>query len=191
MWLIVGLGNPGPQYQDQRHNVGFMIVDALAHRYGQEPFKAKFQGLVAPGSIDSQRVLFLKPQNFMNRSGQSVRAAMDFYKIQTDHVIIFHDDLDLSPVAIKLKRNGGHGGHNGLRDIIAHLGPDFWRVRIGIGHPGDKTRVHAYVLSDFSKTERAETEDLINHIVDHADALLADAAQGTATLTTKLALKRN
>lgn len=192
MWLIVGLGNPGPEYANQRHNVGFMAVDALVHAYASpSPFKPKFQGLVTAGTLGAEKVVFLKPQTFMNRSGQSVRAAADFYKIPSDRIIVFHDDLDLAFGTVRVKCGGGHGGHNGLRDISAHLGPDYWRVRLGIGHPGDKNRVHAYVLHDFSKDERAAITTLVDIMATEATALLADVGAKTATFTNNLALKRN
>lgn len=192
MWLIVGLGNPGPEYANQRHNVGFMAVDALVHDYASpSPFKPKFQGLVTTGTLGAEKVVFLKPQTFMNRSGQSVRAAADFYKIPPDRIIVFHDDLDLAFGTVRVKCGGGHGGHNGLRDISAHLGPDYWRVRMGIGHPGDKNRVHAYVLHDFSKDERTAITTLVDIMATEATALLADVGAKTATFTNNLALKRN
>jgi len=155
MWLIVGLGNPGKQYADNRHNVGFMAVDAIANEFSIGPFKSKFQGELAEGRIGDQRVALLKPQTFMNDSGKSVGAAAKFYKIEPDHIVAFHDELDLAPAKIRVKKGGGNAGHNGLRSMDAHLGtPDYIRVRLGIGHPGDRDRVHGYVLGDFSKADQ-------------------------------------
>jgi len=173
MWLFVGLGNPGVQYAGHRHNVGFMAVEAIAAHYGFSPFRSKFQGLVSEGFIDTVKVVLLKPQNFMNLSGESVRKASDFYKIETDRIVVFHDELDLPPCKIKVKTGGGLSGHNGLKSIKAHLGTDgFIRVRIGIGHPGDKDRVTGHVLSDFAKSERADVAVLTSAMADHAGLLL-------------------
>lgn len=155
MWLLVGLGNPGAKYEGHRHNVGFMAVDAIAQEYGIGPFRAKFQGQLAEGRIGEHKVAVLKPQTYMNESGMSVGPASKFYKISPDRIVVFHDELDLAASKIRVKTGGGNAGHNGLRSIDAHLGtPDYVRVRLGIGHPGDKDRVHGYVLSDFAKAEQ-------------------------------------
>lgn len=151
MKLLVGLGNPGAKYARNRHNVGFMAVEAIADAQGFGPWRSKFQGEIADGTLGSERALLLKPQTFMNLSGDSVQAAAAFYKVSPADIIVLHDELDLAPGKVRLKTGGGHAGHNGLRSITAHLGPDFRRVRIGIGHPGDKRLVSNYVLSDFSK----------------------------------------
>ncbi len=153
MQLWVGLGNPGPQYAMQRHNVGFMAVDAIAevHQFG--PVQKKFLGWSQEGRIGSQKILLLKPATFMNESGRSVAEALRFYKLDTDALTVFHDELDLEPFKIRVKQGGGLAGHNGLRSIDQHLGPDFRRVRIGIGHPGHKDRVTGYVLGNYAKQE--------------------------------------
>ncbi len=166
--IWVGLGNPGAQYAMHRHNVGFMAVDAIAETHGFEPPKKSFHGWAQQGRIGGERILLLKPETFMNESGRAVRAAMDFFKKEIGDVTIFHDELDLAPFKVKVKTGGGTAGHNGLRSIDQHLGPDsstglrgsFRRVRIGIGHPGDKALVHSYVLSDFARSEEPWAEDL-------------------------------
>ncbi|MEE9273190.1 MAG: aminoacyl-tRNA hydrolase [Robiginitomaculum sp.] len=156
MYLIVGLGNPGTKYAGNRHNIGFMAVDSIANRCGFSAPKSKFSGLVREGLIDigGQRVktIILKPATFMNESGRSVAACAQFYKIPLDHIIVFHDELDLEPGKFRMKFGGGIAGHNGLRSIKAHMGANFHRARIGIGHPGHKDRVASYVLSDFAKS---------------------------------------
>jgi PTH1 family peptidyl-tRNA hydrolase len=157
MQIWVGLGNPGERYALNRHNVGFMAVDVIAQMHGFGPVQTKFQGWAQEGQIAGQKVLLLKPATFMNESGRSVGEALRFYKLAPQALTVFHDELDLAPFRIKVKRGGGHAGHNGLRSIEQHCGPDFRRVRIGIGHPGDKDKVTAYVLSNFSK---AEADDL-------------------------------
>lgn len=173
MWLLVGLGNPGDKYKNNRHNVGFMVIDQIADDNGITNFKSKFNGEIAEGTIAGQKLALLKPMTFMNESGISVRKAADFYKITPENIIVFHDELDLQPFKIKVKKGGGTGGHNGLKSIDAHLGDkEYWRVRIGIGHPGDKNRVSGYVLSDYSKEEQKFLPDWIyvlsknvNHLV--------------------------
>ncbi len=153
MQLWVGLGNPGPRYAMQRHNVGFMSCDLLADMYDFGPIQKKFQGWSQEGRIGNQKVLLLKPATFMNESGRSVGEAMRFYKLPIEALTVFHDELDLAPFKVKVKQGGGHAGHNGLRSIDAHLGPDFRRVRLGIGHPGHKDRVHGHVLGNYAKSE--------------------------------------
>jgi PTH1 family peptidyl-tRNA hydrolase len=173
MWLLVGLGNPGAKYAGNRHNVGFMAVDAIAAQFNIGPFKAKYQGQLAEGRIGDQKVALLKPETFMNESGRSVGAAAKFYKIPPDHIVTFHDELDLAPAKIRIKTGGGNAGHNGLRSMDAHLGtPDYVRVRLGIGHPGDKDRVHGYVLSDFSKAEKIWLEPYLSAIGEYVPLLL-------------------
>lgn len=154
MLLFVGLGNPGPKYAKNRHNIGFMAVEAIAHRHNFSQHRSRFQGQVSEGSIEGQKVLILYPTTFMNESGRSVTEAAKFYKIPVEDIYVFHDELDLAPGKLKVKVGGGHAGHNGLRSIIAHLGEKFNRIRMGIGHPGHKDAVHSYVLNDFSKTEQ-------------------------------------
>ena len=174
MILIVGLGNPGAKYEKNRHNAGFMALDQIAEDYSFPAFKTKFQGHFAEGRIDGAKVALLKPQTFMNESGRSVQAAAKFYKIPPAQIIVFFDELDLEPGKIRVKTGGGNAGHNGLKSMQAHSGtPDFVRVRIGIGHPGDKAKVSNYVLSDFSKTERAQLEKLLPALSQHLPLLLA------------------
>jgi PTH1 family peptidyl-tRNA hydrolase len=173
MWLLVGLGNPGAKYKDNRHNVGFMAIDAIANHFSIGPFKAKYQGQLAEGRIGDQKVALLKPETFMNESGRSVGAAAKFYKIAPDHIIAFHDELDLAPAKIRVKTGGGNAGHNGLRSMDAHLGtPNYIRVRLGIGHPGDKDRVHGYVLGDFSKAEQVWLDPYLDEIGRQAELLI-------------------
>lgn len=173
MWLLVGLGNPGDKYAGNRHNVGFMAIDSIADEYGIGPFKAKYQGQLAEGRIGDHKVALLKPETFMNESGRSVGAAAKFYKIPPERIVAFHDELDLAPAKIRVKTGGGNAGHNGLRSLDAHLGtPDYVRVRLGIGHPGDKDRVHGYVLSDFAKVEREWLGPYLEAIADHVPLLL-------------------
>lgn len=173
MLLLVGLGNPGPKYERNRHNVGFLAVDEIVHRHSFQPWRVKFEGLVAEGTIDGVRTLALKPQTFMNNSGESVGPAMRFYKLAPAQVVVLHDELDLAPFKVKVKRGGGHAGHNGLRDIEAHIGPDFRRVRIGVGHPGDKYRVTGHVLGDFAKVDAEWLDVLLDTIADNAPMLAA------------------
>ena len=153
MRLIVGLGNPGGRHARNRHNVGFMAADAIARRYGLPPFRSRFKGELSEGPIGSERRLLLKPQTFMNLSGEAVLAAASFYKIRPVEIVVLHDELDLKPGKVRVKRGGGAAGHNGLRSIDAMLGADYWRVRIGIGHPGVKELVLPYVLQNFAADE--------------------------------------
>ena len=178
MKLFVGLGNPGGSYSRNRHNIGYMAVDAIADAHGFAPWRGKFQGQVAEGRLGSERILLLKPETFMNLSGNSVRPAMAFFKLEPADIVVFHDELDLPPGRVRLKTGGGHAGHNGLRSIDAHVGPDFTRVRIGIGHPGDKRQVSNYVLGDFAKAEADWVDDLLRGIADGAPALAAGDASG-------------
>ena len=172
MRLFVGLGNPGSRYAKNRHNVGFLAVDAIARAHNAGPWRRRFQGETAEAGIDGERVLLLKPQTYMNESGRAVAEAQRFFKIELRDVIVFHDELDLPPAKLRVKIGGGNAGHNGLRSITAHCGNDYRRVRVGIGHPGDKALVHPYVLSDFAKAEEAWVDDLCRACADHA-ALLA------------------
>src|SRR5262245_55295364 len=155
MLLLVGLGNPGPTYAKHRHNVGFMAVDEIVRRHGFGPWRVRFDGVVCDGQIGASKVIALKPATYMNDSGRAVQAAMRFYKIEPERVTAFYDELDLLPGRMKVKRGGGSGGHNGIRSLDAHIGPDYWRVRIGIGHPGHKELVSGYVLHDFAKADAA------------------------------------
>ncbi len=158
MQLWVGLGNPGPRYAMHRHNVGFMVCDVLAEMHGFATEQKKFQGWVQEGRIGSEKILLLKPATFMNESGRSVGEAMRYYKLTPEDITVFHDELDIAPFKLKVKQGGGHAGHNGLRSIHAHIGAEFRRVRIGIGHPGHKDAVNGYVLGNYAK---AEQDDLI------------------------------
>lgn len=175
MWLLVGLGNPDDKYKNNRHNVGFMVVEQIADDNMFPNFKSKFNGEISEGRLAGQKVALLKPQTYMNDSGIAVRKAADFYKIPPEKIVVFHDELDLAPSKIKVKQGGGTGGHNGLKSIDAHLGDkEYWRVRLGIGHPGDKNRVSGYVLSDFSKEEQKWLEDWIYVLSKNIDDLLQD-----------------
>ena len=171
MMLFVGLGNPGTSHVWNRHNVGLMVVDAIAKRHGITPWRRRFQGVAAEGPLGGERVQLLLPGTFMNESGRAVAEAMHFYKLTLADVLVFHDELDLTPSKVRVKIGGGNAGHNGLRSISAHIGNDYRRVRIGIGHPGDKEMVHGYVLSDFAKAERDWVEALTDIIADNADLL--------------------
>ena len=177
MRLLVGLGNPGSRYAMTRHNVGFMAVDAIAQRYRFAPFRAKFQGTFAEGTVGEARLLALKPETYMNASGDSVGAAARFYKIAPGEIAVFHDDLDLADGKLRVKRGGGAGGHNGLRSLDETLGPDYWRVRIGVGHPGMKSLVEAYVLQNFTAEDRVWLEPLLGAIAEAAPVLVADDPQ--------------
>jgi len=168
MQLWTGLGNPGPQYAMHRHNIGFMAVDAIAEVHGFAAPKRAFQGWIQEGRIGTQKILLLKPGTYMNESGRSVGEAMRFYKLTPADVTIFHDELDLAPFKLKVKTGGGHAGHNGLRSTDAHIGPDFRRIRLGIGHPGHKDRVSPYVLGNFAKVELDDLTDLLGAIAAEA-----------------------
>lgn len=173
MQIWVGLGNPGPQYALHRHNVGFMAVDTLAEVHGFGPAQKKFQGWVQEGRIGSDKVLLLKPATFMNESGRAVGEALRFYKLGPDALTVFHDELDLAPMKVKVKRGGGTAGHNGLRSIDKHMGPDFRRVRLGIGHPGHKDRVTGHVLGNYAKSEMDDLADMLGAIAAEAAWLVA------------------
>jgi PTH1 family peptidyl-tRNA hydrolase len=160
MLLLVGLGNPGREYAHHRHNIGFMAVDAIARACDASPFRKKFQGETAEARLGSERAILLKPQTYMNESGRSVAEAARFHKIEPADILVFHDELDLAPGKLRVKLGGGDAGHNGLRSITAHMGPNYRRIRLGIGHPGDKARVHSYVLGDFAKAEQGWVEVL-------------------------------
>jgi len=162
MLLIVGLGNPGPQYTRNRHNVGFMAADAIARRHSFSGFSKRFRGEIAEGTLAGDKVLLLKPMTFMNKSGQSVLALSQFYKIPPESILIVHDELDIAPGEIRIKRGGGHGGHNGLRDLHRVLGEGYARIRVGIGHPGHKAEVLNFVLGKPRAEDRADIEDAIN-----------------------------
>jgi peptidyl-tRNA hydrolase, PTH1 family len=171
MLLFVGLGNPGRDYAKNRHNIGFRAIDAIARRHGFSPPRAKFHGQLSEGTIGGARVLALEPQTFMNESGRAVAEAARFHKIAVADIIVFHDELDLAPAKMRIKIGGGDAGHNGLRSITAHMGGAYKRVRLGIGHPGDKALVHSYVLNDFAKCEEPWVEALCGALAEHAGLL--------------------
>jgi PTH1 family peptidyl-tRNA hydrolase len=173
MLLVVGLGNPGARYENNRHNVGWKIVDAMARAHGFGPWRERFSGFAAEGRLGAERVIALKPTTFMNLSGNAVVAAMQFYKLAPADVVVIHDEIDLVPGKVRAKLGGGAAGNKGVRDIAAHIGADFRRVRIGVGHPGDRARVEQHVLGDFSKAERAWLDPLIDAVVDCLPLLAA------------------
>jgi PTH1 family peptidyl-tRNA hydrolase len=171
MRLFVGLGNPGPEYVANRHNIGFMAVQAIARRHGFAPWRRRFQGVATEGTIGADKILLLLPGTFMNESGRAVGEAAHFYKLDVGDIVVLHDEVDLPAAKVRVKTGGGNAGHNGLRSISAHVGNDYRRVRLGIGHPGLKERVHGHVLGDFSKAEREWVDALCQIIADDADLL--------------------
>ncbi|MCW3848940.1 aminoacyl-tRNA hydrolase [Sphingomonas sp. LB-2] len=173
MQLWVGLGNPGPTYAMHRHNVGFMVLDAIAEVHDFSAPKKQFQGWTQEGRIGAEKIVLLKPATWMNESGRAVRSAMDFYKLAPGEVTVFHDELDLAPFKVKVKTGGGTAGHNGLRSTDAHIGPDFRRVRLGIGHPGHKDRVTGYVLGNYAKNEIEQLTDMLGAVAAEAPWLAA------------------
>jgi peptidyl-tRNA hydrolase, PTH1 family len=186
--LWVGLGNPGQQYALHRHNVGFMACDVLADVRGFGPVQKKFLGWIQDGRIGGQRVILLKPATYMNESGRSVGEALRFYKLGTEALTVFHDELDLAPFRVNVKQGGGTAGHNGLRSIDQHLGPDFRRVRLGIGHPGHKDRVTGYVLGNYAKAEMDPLADMLGAIAGEAEWLAkGDDARFMSELALRLA----
>jgi peptidyl-tRNA hydrolase, PTH1 family len=180
MYLLVGLGNPGREYAQNRHNVGFMCVDEIHNSYGFSPEKSKFSGLLSEGRVDHEKVYLFKPLTYMNRSGRAVAESSRFFKIPPDHIIVFHDDLDLVPGKVRVKQGGGHGGHNGLKDLDAHIGTQYWRVRIGIGRPHHQRAVTSYVLSDFSKEEHVWFDPLLPSLADEVHLLLTPSPENYA-----------
>ena len=177
MKLLVGLGNPGSQYQGNRHNIGFMAVDAIARQHGVTTFRTKHSGSLAEGMIDGEKVILLKPQTFMNRSGDSVQQVAKFYKIPPADIIVLYDELDLAPGKVRVKIGGGNGGHNGLRSIDPQIGLNYKRVRLGIGHPGKENVTH-HVLGDFAKADQVWLEPLLDAIGRHVGLLLKDDDSG-------------
>jgi len=171
MLLLVGLGNPGERYVGNRHNIGFMALQSIAKRHGIGPWRRRFQGVACEGPIGGERALLLLPGTFMNESGRAVAEAVHFYKLPLDAVTVFHDEIDLPPAKVRVKTGGGIAGHNGLRSISEHIGNDYRRVRIGVGHPGNKDMVQHYVLNDFAKSERGWVEALLDIMADNADLL--------------------
>jgi PTH1 family peptidyl-tRNA hydrolase len=176
MRLFVGLGNPGAKYAHNRHNIGFTVVDEIARRHGFAPWRRRFQGETAEGTLDRERVVLLRPLTFMNDSGRAVQEAAAFFKLAPGEITVFQDELELPPAKVRVKIGGGIAGHNGLRSISSHIGNDYRRVRIGIGHPGVKELVHSYVLSDFTKDERPWVEALREAIAENAAKLATDHA---------------
>jgi len=178
MLLFVGLGNPGAKHAGNRHNIGFMVLDAIARRHGFPPWRRRFQGVASEGAIGAEKVLLLLPGTYMNESGRAVAEAQHFYKLGLGDIVVFHDEIELPPAKVRVKAGGGIAGHNGLRSISQHVGNDYRRVRIGVGHPGVKEMVHAHVLSDFAKSERAWVETLCDVMADNA-GLLAQGKEPT------------
>jgi peptidyl-tRNA hydrolase, PTH1 family len=176
MLLLVGLGNPGPGHAGDRHNIGYMAADAIVRRHGFGPYRAKFKGVTADGSIADEKVAVLKPETYMNLSGESVAAAAHFYKLAPEQVIVIHDEIDLAFGKLRVKQGGGSGGHNGLRSIDGHLGPDYWRVRLGVGHPGIPELVIHHVLRPFAKEELPSVEKLVDAVADAIPLLIAGDA---------------
>lgn len=188
MKLFVGLGNPGAKYARNRHNIGFMALDEIASDHGFGPWRGKFQGSVSEGTLGGEKTLLLKPETFMNKSGQSVSAAVSFYKLEPSSIVVFHDEIDLAPGKLKFKQGGGHAGHNGLRSLHAHIGDSYGRVRMGVGHPGHKEAVPGYVLKDFPKSDAAWLDNMLRGIAEGAVAL---AAGDTARFQNAVALRLN
>lgn len=178
MLLLVGLGNPGRRYAANRHNIGFLVLDEIARRYGFGPWRTRFQGEVAEGRVGDTRVIALKPQTYMNLSGQSVGEAMRFFKLEPEDVLVIHDEIDLAPGKLRAKQGGGAAGHNGIRDIIDHIGPDFRRLRLGVGHPGEKGEVHGHVLHDFSKADQLWLLPLLEAVTEEFPRLAEGDANG-------------
>ena len=174
MRLFVGLGNPGAKFAHNRHNIGFIVVDEIARRHGFAPWRRRFQGETAEGTLDHERVVLLRPMTFMNESGRAVQEAANFFKLAPGEITVFQDELELPPAKLRVKIGGGIAGHNGLRSISAHIGNDYRRVRLGIGHPGVKELVHSYVLADFAKDERPWVVSLCEAIADNAGLLASD-----------------
>jgi PTH1 family peptidyl-tRNA hydrolase len=171
MMILAGLGNPGDEYKANRHNVGFMALDVIHLTYKFAPWRARFQSLVAEGAIEGTKVLLMKPQTYMNESGRAIQAAVSFYKAEPKAVVVIHDEIDLAPGKLRARTGGGAAGHNGIRSVAAHIGPDFHRVRIGVGHPG-AARVHGHVLSNFTKADEAWLVPLLDAIAAAAPHLV-------------------
>ena len=188
MLLFVGLGNPGAKYAQNRHNIGFMAVDEIARHQGFSPWRRRFQGETAEGSLDGERIILLRPTTFMNDSGRAVQEAANFFKLGVGEVTVFQDELELPPAKVRVKVGGGIAGHNGLRSISSHIGNDYRRVRLGIGHPGVKELVHGHVLSDFAKSDRPWVEALCEAVADAA-ALLTTGRDSTFQNKVHLAMQ--
>ncbi len=188
MRLFVGLGNPGAKYTRNRHNIGFMALDQIASDHGFAPWRGKFQGSLSEGRLGSEKVALLKPETFMNKSGQSVGEAMRFFKLEPDDITVFHDEIDLAPGKLRFKQGGGHAGHNGLRSLHAHIGAEYGRVRMGVGHPGHKDAVPGYVLRDFPKADEGWLDDMLRGISDGSVSL---AEGDTGRFQNAVALRLN
>jgi len=187
MRLLVGLGNPGARYAYNRHNIGFMALDDVAERHGLQPWRKRFQGQVAEGRIGDDKVLALKPETFMNESGRAVGEALRFYKLAPEQAIVFYDEIDLAPGRIRVKLGGGAGGHNGIRSIDQHIGRDYWRVRLGVGHPGLKHLVMKHVLSDFSSADETWLDPLLEAVASELPVLLKDGHEAFMSRVAHLA----
>jgi peptidyl-tRNA hydrolase, PTH1 family len=174
MRLFVGLGNPGSKYANNRHNIGFSIVDEIARRHGFAPWRRRFQGETSEGTLERERVVLLKPATFMNESGRAVQEAANFFKLSAGEIVVFQDELELPPGKVRVKIGGGIAGHNGLRSISSHIGNEYRRVRLGIGHPGVKELVHSHVLSDFAKSDRDWVAALCEAVADNAGLLTSE-----------------
>jgi PTH1 family peptidyl-tRNA hydrolase len=172
MLLLAGLGNPGPRYAGNRHNIGFMAVDEIVRRHSFSAWRSRFQADCAEGRLGGEKVLAMKPQTYMNESGRAVGEALRFFKLNPEDVVVLYDEIDLEPGKLRVKQGGGTGGHNGIRSIESHIGKDFWRVRLGVGHPGHKDLVHGYVLSDFAKADKVWLEKLLDAVADEIPALI-------------------
>lgn len=192
MLLLAGLGNPGPRYANNRHNIGFMAVDEIVRRHSFSPWRSRFQADCAEGTLAGEKVLALKPQTYMNESGRAVGEALRFYKLTPQQVIVLYDEIDLAPGKVRVKLGGGSGGHNGIRSLEAHIGKAFWRVRLGIGHPGHKELVHNHVLSDFTKADKVWVEKLLDAVASEIIALIeGDAPRFMSRIAEIMAPPRN
>lgn len=187
MQILVGQGNPDAKYLGNRHNLGFMVVDAIASEYGFAPWRAKFQGQVCEGRIGGEKVLLMKPETYYNETGRAAQAALKFYKLSAEDVTVFHDEIDLAPGRMRVKRGGGHSGNNGIRSMIAHVGAEVRRIRLGVGHPGDKSRVMPYVLSDFAKADEIWRDALITACCRALPMLFTDGDERFQTEVMRLA----
>lgn len=188
MRLFVGLGNPGSKYERNRHNIGFLAVEAIARRHGFAPWRRRFQGETSEGTIGGEKVILLKPTTYMNESGRAVGEAANFFKLGADAIAVFHDEIELPAAKLRVKVGGGIAGHNGLRSISAHVGNEYRRVRIGVGHPGVKELVHAHVLNDFAKSEQLWVETMLDAIADNA-GMLAEGRDSSFQNKVHLALQ--
>lgn len=187
MHIFVGQGNPAPKYLRTRHNLGFMVMDAIASDYGFGPWRSKFQSQISEGKVGGEKVLLMKPDTYYNETGRAAQAALQFYKLSAADVTVFHDEIDLAPGRTRVKRGGGHSGNNGIRSMIAHVGAEVRRVRMGVGHPGDKSRVMPYVLSEFAKADEAWRDALIEACSRALPLLLSDGDERYQTEVMRLA----